>query len=76
MPSSHLQRDSRGPDAQLRAYVSCCSTPRNYESTATVGGVNLYYISPFLYLAKLTKLEPNHQYFYYIKNSANPSAPP
>ena len=45
-------------------------------STATVGGVNLYYISPFLYLAKLKDLEPNHQYTYYIKNSANPSAPP
>ena len=45
-------------------------------STATLNGVNLYYISPFLYLAKLTDLEPNHQYFYYVKNSANPSAPP
>ena len=44
--------------------------------TATVSGVNLYYVSPFLYRAKLQDLEPNTEYYYYVVNTANPSAPP
>jgi hypothetical protein len=51
--------------------------PHTYTQTANNGtSAKVYYISPYLHLAKLTGLKPATRYYYSIRNPFNPSAPP
>ncbi len=51
------------------------STPTTYTQTANNGtSAPVYYISPFLHMARLTGLTPSTRYFYVVTNPAN-SAP-